>query len=268
MNSDSPNNPNQRITVEIKHKIAVVTLNRAEKHNALDMAMFRAIDSTIKSLQRNKKVQAVIVKGAGEDFCTGLDVKSMLSSAKNGAALLFKWWPFNANLAQRVTLGWRDIPCPVIFAVHGRCWGGGLQIALGGDYRFATPDSNWSIMEGRWGIIPDMGGTVLFPKVMRQDHTLKMAMSAEQISGITAQQLGLVSEVSENPFEDAMTLAKQLVERSPDALAACKKIYNNSWTSSQGMALFRESFYQIKILFGKNQRIAVKKEKERDRMEK
>jgi enoyl-CoA hydratase/carnithine racemase len=251
----------ERVTLTIEQDIALVTLNRADKHNALDMAMYQVLDQTIKRLRNNRNLRAVVVTGAGDDFCTGIDIKSMLSSKKNAIKLLFKLWPGSANLAQRVALGWRTIPCPVIFAIQGRCWGGGLQIALGGDFRFATPDSNWSIMETRWGIIPDMAGTVMFHELMRQDQLKRLVYTGEQIDGITAQQLGLVSELHQQPLTAALEFANELAERSPDALAAAKKLIQHAWRGSNGLTLLRESYYQIKILLGKNQRIATNRER-------
>lgn len=252
-------NFNNRVAITIVNKIATVTLNRADKRNALDMPMFCAIRDAIKYLKKDKNIRAVILQGDGEDFCSGLDTKSVLKSATNGIKLLFKWLPGNANLAQIVTHGWQQIPVPVIAAVHGRCWGGGLQIALGADFRMATPDSQWSIMEGKWGLIPDMGGTPIFRQLMRQDVAMKMAMSAEVVDGEKAQALGLVTELHDDPHQAALELAEQLSQRSPDAIAGVKKLYHKRWFSSVRSLLSGESLYQIKILMGKNQRIATKR---------
>ena len=149
-----------RVNLKVTDGIAYVNLNRAEKCNALDIDMFVAIKKIIKSLKVDRSVRAVIVTGNGEDFCSGLDIKSVMSSTKTPLSLLFKWFPWHANLAQYVSVGWKDIPVPVIMVIKGRCWGGGLQIALGADFRISTPDASFSIMESRWGLIPDMGGTL------------------------------------------------------------------------------------------------------------
>lgn len=242
----------QRVTVDIVDNIAHVTLNRAEKLNALDMPMFLAIDKTMKMLRKNRAIRAVIVSGNGDDFCSGLDVKSIMKSPMSMIKLLFKTLPWRANLAQRVSTSWRDIPAPVICAIHGRCWGGGLQIALGADFRFATPDASLSIMEGKWGLIPDMGGTIALRDLIPIDQAKKLAMTAEEFTGQQALALNLVTEVSETPLADAQAFAESLLTKSPDALAANKKLYNKSWQGSNGWALFRESYYQIKILIGKN----------------
>ena len=242
----------QRVSVEITDNIAHVKLNRADKLNSLDMPMFIAIRKTIKSLRKNREIRAVIVSGNGDDFCSGLDVKSIMKSQKNMIKLLFKALPWRANLAQIVSTGWQDIPVPVICAIHGRCWGGGLQIALGADFRFATPDSSLSILEGKWGLIPDMGGTIALRDVIAIDQAKKLAMTAEMFSGEQALALNLVTEVTPTPLADAQAFALSLLPLSPDAIAANKRLYNKSWQSSKGWALFRESYYQLKILMGKN----------------
>ena len=249
-----------RLQLTINDHIAVVTLTRADKHNALDMAMFYAIDKMIKHLHKIKDIRAVILTAEGEDFCTGLDVKAIMKSPKNSLKLLFKWWPTQANLAQRVSTAWQNLPVPVIAAVHGRCWGGGLQIALGADIRFATKDSNWAIMENRWGLIPDMGGTLAFKTLMRQDIAIELAMSAKQITGEQAKEYGLVTHLSDEPLGAAQTLAQELIQNSPDANAAIKKLLRKSWWSTSAMTLLRESYYQINVLLGKNQRIAVQRQ--------
>jgi enoyl-CoA hydratase/carnithine racemase len=248
-------NADERIKVTVLDNIAHVSLNRAEKHNALDMQMFHAIRHTIKRLKHDRSIRAVIVQGNGMDFCTGLDIKSVMASAKAPLALLFKWLPWQANLAQYVSTGWRDISVPVIMVIHGRCWGGGLQIALGGDFRIATPNASFSIMESRWGLIPDMGGTLALKELLNLDSAKELAMTGEVIDGAKALKHGLVTHIEAEPYKRALELAKLISQQSPDSTAAIKKLYNKSWWSKPGLALARESYYQIKILLGKNRAI-------------
>ncbi len=251
---------NQCVTLNIENEIAFVTFNRAEKRNALDMAMFRAIDQISRQLKRNRKVRAVIVQGNGEDFCSGLDVKSVLSEKSSAMLLLAKWLPGQANLAQRVSVNWRKIPVPVIMVIQGRCWGGGLQIALGADFRFSTTDASLSIMEGKWGLIPDMGANLALRELVAKDVALKLAMTAEIISARHALEMGLITGMSDDPLKQAMQLVEQITERSPDAVAAVKRLYQKTWFRAEWLMLARESYYQLKILLGKNQNRAVKKQ--------
>ncbi|MCP4045940.1 MAG: crotonase/enoyl-CoA hydratase family protein [Gammaproteobacteria bacterium] len=251
---------NQRVTLNIEDGIAFVTFNRAEKRNALDMAMFRAIDQISRQLKRNRKVRAVIVQGNGEDFCSGLDVKSVLSERSSAMLLLAKWLPGQANLAQRVSVNWRKIPVPVIMVIQGRCWGGGLQIALGADFRFSTTDASLSIMEGKWGLIPDMGANLALRELVAKDVALKLAMTAEIIPARRALEMGLITGMSDDPLKQTMQLVEQITERSPDAVAAVKRLYQKTWFRAEWLMLARESYYQLKILLGKNQNRAAKKQ--------
>ena len=248
------------VTLTIENDIAFVTLNRPEKRNALDMVMFKTIDKISRELKHNRKIRVVIVQGNGEDFCSGLDIKSVLSQKSSVMTLLAKWLPGNANLAQRVSYNWRKIPVPVIMVIQGRCWGGGLQIALGADFRFATPTASFSIMEGKWGLIPDMGGNLVLRELVTKDVGLRLAMSAEVIPAKTAFEYGLISRVCDEPLQHAIQLAEQIRERSPDAVAAVKKLYQQNWFKAEWKILAKESYYQIKILLGKNQNRAVRKQ--------
>ncbi len=254
-----------RLTLQVDDQIALVTLSRADRHNALDMAMFEQTDAMIRRLKRDKTLRAVVVTGAGEDFCTGIDVKSALDSRSAAFKLLFKWLPGQSNLVQRVSSGWRTIPCPVIMALHGRVWGGGLQIALGGDFRIASPNTQLSILEARWGLLPDMGGTLALREQLPVDIAKYLAMTAKPLSATQALQCQLITEIDEDPVQRAMAIAAEIKCQSPDSVAAVKKLYNQSSWRSQAYALARESWYQIRILMGKNQRIKTWNQLNRDK---
>ena len=252
------NNP--CLTLAKRNNIAYVTLNRPEKRNALDMAMFKAIDKVSRQLRKDRHIRAVIVQGAGEDFCSGLDIKSVMQDKSAVLSLLRKWLPGKANLAQRVSYNWRQIPVPVIMVLQGRCWGGGLQIALGADFRYATPGSSLSIMEGKWGLIPDMAGNLALREVVAKDVAMRLSMTAEVIDAQTARDIGLITGISEEPLKTAEKLAAQISERSPDSVAAVKKLYQQNWFRPDWWMLAKESYYQVRILLGKNQAKAVKKQ--------
>jgi enoyl-CoA hydratase/carnithine racemase len=254
----------QRVDLNIIEGIAHVVLNRPDKRNALDLEMFRAIVDAQKAIARERTVRVVILSGAGPDFSSGLDVKSMFQSRFNPLKLLGKWWPFGPNLAQRVSVGWRRLRVPVIAAIHGNCWGGGLQIVLGADFRLADAGASLSIMESRWGLIPDMGGTLALRELMPRDQAMLLAMTAEVLNAGRALSLGLLTAVSEDANADAERLARELLQRSPDALRAVKKLYRKSWQASEGMALWRETGYQVQVMAGKNQKIAVRRARGED----
>lgn len=239
----------------IENNIAFVKLNRPEKHNAMNMRMFEEINKVITAIKQDCTIRAVIVSGEGEDFCSGIDVKSMFSNKRYALKLLFKWLPWQSNMAQRVSTGWKQLPVPVIFALHGRCWGAGLQIALSADFRYAAPSASLSIMEAKWGLIPDMGGTLGLKELLPIDKAKELAMTAKEISGLEALEINLVTKVCDKPQEEAFNFATQLTTQSPDAIAGCKKLYNNSWWSGDGKALARETWYQLKVFLSQNYRI-------------
>ena len=253
-------NTANRVSLSIDNQVARVELNRPEKHNALDLKMFSAIVETQKKISSDRSLRAVILSGSGIDFCTGLDVNSLMKDSAGMLKLLWKWLPWRANLAQKVSVGWRKLQVPVIATVQGRCWGGGLQIAMGADFRFVSPTASLSVMEGKWGLIPDMGGTLAMRELTRIDQALLLAMSAGEISGERALDLGLATELCDDQLTRANQLASQLSERSPDAVAAVKRLYYKSWKAGSGWALARESAYQVRILSGPNQRIAVRRQ--------
>jgi len=237
-----------RIELTVEQQVARVCLKRPDKRNALDLEMFRAIDLAQRTLAGLRELRAVVLCGAGIDFCSGLDVKSAMHDRRGMVRLLWKWLPWRANLAQRAGIGWRELRVPVVAALHGRCWGGGLQIALGADFRIAAADASLSIMESKWGLIPDMGGTLALRELLGRDQSMLLAMTAEEISGERALELGLVTALSADPLAAAEDLARQLAGRPPAAVQGVKRLYRRSWVGSAGAALARESAYQVKIL--------------------
>ncbi|MBT8046798.1 MAG: crotonase/enoyl-CoA hydratase family protein [Xanthomonadales bacterium] len=249
-----------RVDLEVENQLARVTLQRPEKHNALDLEMFRAITEAQQAIAADRSVRAVVLSGAGIDFCTGLDVKSIMRNRRDMLKLLWKWFPWRANLAQQVSVGWRQLPVPVIAAIHGRCWGGGLQIALGADFRIVQPDASLSIMEARWGLVPDMGGTLALRELLERDQAMWLTMTAEQLSGSRALELGLATMLADEPGAVALERARKLMQNSPDAIAATKRLFRKSWSAGAGKALARESYYQVRILRGSNQRTAVRRQ--------
>lgn len=247
----------ERLKVSIENGIAMVTLNRPEKYNGLDMPMFRAITAAARSLRKDRSVRAVILSGAGEAFCSGLDVKTVSRNPVNFIRLLFKPGRRISNLAQDVGYLWRDLPAPVIAVTHGYCFGGGFQIALGADFRFSTADCEFSIMESKWGLIPDMSLAVTLRELIAIDLAKELTMTARRFNGTEAHEMGLVSRVCDDPMAEALGFARELAERSPDAVAASKLLFNRTWNATDRDALDWETRLQKKLLGRTNQRIAI-----------
>src|ERR671921_1465182 len=188
----------ERTRIEVTDHVATVTLARPDKHNALDRAMFEGIAAAAAEIGATPGVRAVVLHGEGPSFCSGLDVASILADGPSGFEFLNdRSGPRNANLAQRVATDWLDLPFPVIAAVHGNCFGGGLQIALGADIRIAAPDAKLSIMEFKWGLVPDMGITQTLPRLLPIDIAKELTYTARRLSGTEAASLGLVTRTAD-----------------------------------------------------------------------
>src|SRR3954451_24868317 len=186
-----------RVNVTVEDHVATVTLTRPEKHNALDRAMFEGIAAAAEEVAATPGVRAVVLHGDGPSFCSGLDIASILADGPTGFEFLNeRSGPRNGNLAQRVATDWLDLPFPLIAAIHGNCFGGGMQIALGADIRIATPNATLSIMEARWGLVPDMGITQSLTRLVPIDVAKELTFTARRLSGEDAAEIGLVTHVA------------------------------------------------------------------------
>ncbi|MFT4036350.1 MAG: crotonase/enoyl-CoA hydratase family protein [Patulibacter sp.] len=248
----------QRVRIDREHggRVAVVTLTRPEKHNALDRAMFDAIDaatSQVRALAEAGELAAVVLRGDGKSFCSGLDIASVLGDgggdfASATGALLERRAGDLANLVQRVGYHWRAVPVPVIAALHGNVLGGGLQIALGADLRITAPDAKLSIAEIRWGLIPDMGLTTALPRLIGIDHAKELTWTGRTISGEEAARIGLVTRTADDPSAAALALAGEIAGQSPLAVTRAKRLYDEVWEASDADRLATEERLQREIL--------------------
>lgn len=230
-------NYNDRVKVSIQDGIADVRLDRADKRNALDPAMFEAIARAGKDLVTNREIRAVVISGNGASFCAGLDFGSFQAMADSGGKSEPKPDADKQNagvmepgaithLAQQICWVWQEVPVPVVAALQGHALGGGMQLALGADIRVAHPTTQLSMREVHWGLIPDMTGTLMLSRLVRDDVVKDLVFSARVISGAQAHELGVVTRISETPLEDAMQIAREIAERSPDAVRGAKELIN------------------------------------------
>jgi enoyl-CoA hydratase/carnithine racemase len=239
----------ERVTISISAGVADVRMNRPDKRNALDNAMFLALAEAGERLKTESGVRAVVLSGEGASFCAGLDFSSFQSmagggdrsenaSAANGAeasaseANTAEGSPGSmqagriTHLGQQVSWVWQEIPVPVIAAVHGHALGGGIQIALGADIRIVHPDTKMSVREVHWGLVPDMTGTQVLARLVRPDVAKELTFTARVISGAEAFDLGLATRLSDTPREDALAMAAEIAGRSPDAVRGAKELFN------------------------------------------
>lgn len=248
-----------RVAITLVDGIARVRLTRAERHNAIDMAMIHAARRAVRLLRRERTLRCVILSGDGPSFCAGIDIKSVLAGKSGMLGLYLRLWSLWRNDFQRWSLLWRDLPVPVIAAIHGNCFGGGIQLALGADIRVATPDARLSIMESKWGLIPDMGGSVLLRELLPLDVAKELVWTGRIVDGGEAQRLGLVTHVAADPLARAEALAAEILTRSPDAVAAGKFLLQRAWDTDARDALATERRWQRRLLLGANRRIAAQR---------
>lgn len=251
-----------RVSITVADGVAHVLLDRADKLNALDDAMFDAIIAAVAHLNEAPGVRCVVLSGAGRAFCAGLDLASMAGVGAGEVPLTARTHG-TANRWQQAALGWRMLPMPVVAAVHGACLGGGLQIASGADLRIVAPDARLSIMEMRWGIVPDMGGYALWRGNVRDDVLREMIYTHREFSGEEAVALGFATHGDVNPLARAMALARDIAGKSPHAIRAAKALSNKASDLSVDEVLMAESEAQALLLNSPNQREAMRAGMER-----
>ena len=255
----------ERVSIKIENGVADVRLNRPDKMNAIDGAMFKGLITAGKELAANPKVRAVVLSGEGRAFCAGLDMSSFQrmgdgggSGGDSGEGTPFDRDESPANAAQRGAYIWQELAVPVIAAIHGVAYGGGFQIAMGADIRYVAPDARLSVMEIKWGLIPDMTGTQTLRNLVRLDVAKELTFSGRVISGTEAHELGLATRVSESPLDDALELAREIASKSPDAIRAAKKLLNSSVQVSVAEGLQLEEKLQRNLIGSPNQVEAVR----------
>lgn len=248
-----------RVSITQDGAIALVTLTRPEKRNALDIEMIEGIVAAGESLMERKDVRAVVLSGEGPSFCAGLDTAAfgLLVAAMNKSGGINERTHGESNLFQRAAMVWRDLPAPVIAAVHGHVYGGGFQIMLGADIRIASPDAKFSIREGKWGLVPDMGGMALMPTLARTDVIRKLTYTAEVFLGDSALDYGFVTELSDDPKSRALEIASEISTKNPDATRVAKQLLADIEHASTADVLMMESVAQGKLIGSPNQMEAV-----------
>jgi len=246
--------------------VAEVCLNRPDKMNALDARMFQALVAAGESLRQHTTVRTVVLYGEGRAFCAGLDTASLDRIRQDDKAnaiggglddLITRTHGF-ANTVQHAVHVWRELPVPVIAAVHGVAFGGGLQVALGADLRLVAPDARLSVMEIQWGLVPDMSGVLLLSQLLRTDVMRELLLTGRIVQGPEAVALGLATRVCENPRADALALAQDISRRSPDAVRAAKRLLNRALVCTPAELLLAESTEQQRLLGSPNQIEAVR----------
>lgn len=255
----------ERVSISISEGVADVRLVRADKMNALDQAMFEALVAATERLSKEKGVRVVVLSGEGRAFCAGLDMGRFAAMKEKGGngipggenRDLTKRTHGQANFPQQAVWGWRQLPVPVIAAVHGVAFGGGFQLSLGADMRFLAPDARMSVMEIKWGLVPDMAGTPILASLVRDDILRDLTYTGRIFSAQEAMTYGLATRICDDPRASALEVAGDIAGKSPDAIRAAKRLLNNL-SVDPGPALVAESVEQQKLIGSANQTEAVR----------
>ncbi|MBV9288692.1 MAG: crotonase/enoyl-CoA hydratase family protein [Hyphomicrobiales bacterium] len=252
----------ERVSVAIADGVAEVRLDRPDKLNALDGAMFDGLIAAGGAVSRQTRVRAVVLHGAGRGFSAGLDMQmfaAMASGRREGLlADIVARTHGNANAAQEAVLVWRRVPVPVIAAIHGPCFGGAFQIALGADIRYVAPDARLAILEIKWGLVPDMGGIALMRELARGDVIRELGLTGRELSGAEAAAHGFATAVHADPLAAARATAREIAGRSPDAVRALKRLLNAACDADMTSILLAESKEQAKLIGSPNQIEAIR----------
>lgn len=258
MKHELPANDRVAITLD-PTGVAHVRLTRPNKLNALDAAMFAALLEAGQALFDHPGLRAVVLSGEGRAFCAGLDLAALADIVETPLTTRTHG---NANLFQQAALQWRTLPVPVIAAIQGACFGGGLQIAGGADIRIVAPDARLAVMEIKWGIIPDMGGFALWRGNVRDDVLRELTYTNREFSGAEALTLGFATIVDADPVVRAMTLTTEIAARSPQAIRSAKALFNRAADAPLDEILQAESLEQHTLLGSRNQLEAMHSQQE------
>lgn len=250
------------VNITVKNHVADVQMRRGDKYNALSPAMFKALIEAGEALAKRSDVRVAVLSGEGPGFCSGLDMSSFMameSSSDTGTV---------PNIAQpNVRLGndpqmsayvWKQVPVPVIAALHGVAYGGGLQVALGADIRLADPNTRFSIMEIKWGLIPDMSITQTIRDLLPLDVAKELTFTGRIFNAAEAEKLGIITSVTEHPYEAAMVMAQTIAAKNPDAIRRAKQLFEEAWHADTNTGLKLEEKLQLELIGSENQREAIK----------
>jgi len=247
------------VTLEVIDHIGYVKLNRPEKYNALSIEMFQQLTAMGEKVAKDCSIRVVVMSGEGKGFCAGLDTGNFERMAKKeaGANLFERYHHTPANMAQQIAYVWKQVPVPVIASLHGVAYGGGLQIALATDIRLASPDLKMSVMEIKWGLIPDMSISQTLCDLVRLDVAKELTFTGRIVKAAEAAELGLVTRVCDDPMEEARKLATVIASKSPDAISKGKQMLEGAWNAGAASGLLLEETLQRDVMGKANQIEAV-----------
>ncbi|MBP0482013.1 crotonase/enoyl-CoA hydratase family protein [Sagittula salina] len=248
------------VTLTRSGHIAEVCLNRPDRRNAVDMSVFEGLARIGEVLKSDPTLRAVILRGEGPHFCSGIDT-ALFTANPDPKALIDRIMQRapgeDANVFQKPSTVWQELEVPVIAVLQGVAYGAGLQLALGADVRIAASDTRLSVMEIKWGLIPDMGLTTTLPRLLRADQAKELLFTGRVVEAIEACQMGLVTRITNDPLEAARAMARDIAARNPDAIRRSKHLLNATWIAERAEALHLEATLQAEVIGQPNQIEAV-----------
>lgn len=240
------------VRVRLDGPVAHVSLDRPGKLNGVDFDVLDGLLAAARRIRADRDVRAVVLTGEGPSFCAGLDFAAVTpQKAKVGRFFLTPPWRAT-NGFQEALWAWRELPVPVVAVTRGHVFGAGIQLALAADFRFTTPDARWSVLEAKWGLVPDMSGTVPLVELVGADVAKRLVLTGEEVSGEHAVRIGLASGVADDPLVPALELVDAILQRSPDSVAAGKKLLNTVRQGGLRAAFRRERLYQLAMFRSPN----------------
>tara|TARA_R110002110_G_scaffold52698_9_gene153002 strand:+ start:732 stop:1520 length:789 start_codon:yes stop_codon:yes gene_type:complete len=247
-----------RVTITYENHIAFVRLSRPDKMNAVDQAMIDAVIAASQEIAASD-ARVAVISGEGKAFCAGIDItglSGMMGKEPSEALMPRTHGEGTTNQWQEVAMIWSRMEIPVIAAIHGVCFGAGIQLAVGCDIRIAAPGTKFAVMEMKWGIVPDMGGMVLLPNLVRSDVLRRLTYTAEPVEAAQAERWGLITEIADDPLAAATELATTIAGKSPAAIRTAKRLIAIAETEDAKTVLDAESRLQSDLI-GKPEQLEV-----------
>ncbi len=245
------------VSYEVEDRVARITIERPERRNAMDLAVFDGLREAGARASDDDAVGAVVVAGRDGVFSSGIDTSILAGQSEDGIALAF------IDRLQRSYTVFEDCAKPTIAAIEGFCYGGGIQLAVACHLRAVAPSAELSVMEVRWGLVPDLGGTYRLPRLIGLGRATELAMTARKVSASEALSMGLaeIALGADDPQGEAFAYARRLAH-GPASVRAVPRLARENLARDRAGALRAEAEAQIRCIEGHDFGEAVRAQRE------
>lgn len=232
------------VSYEVLDGVAVVTIERPAVYNALSREVFDQLPERAARAAADEAVGAVLVRGADGNLSSGLDVSMMGTLAGEVSHDVI------ARLQESFT-AFEDLDKPSVALIEGYCLGGGIQLAAACHVRLVAPSAQISVLERRWGLVPDLGGTLRIPRLVGMGRATELVLTARRVDADEALAIGLaeVAVSGDSPFEDALEWTARLAA-GPGAVRRIPRLVRENWERPRDHALAAERDAQLACLAG------------------